>query len=90
MYPGLKKQNINREVAPAVDASIPGYSMKYLLVSLEDIENNPPIKSIVEQHAGFVDFLMMNYYIHAGNRYCSWIALQLPDPRYVNIDISIV
>jgi hypothetical protein len=61
----------------------------HLLVSLEDIENLPGVKQIVEQQAGFVDFIMNNYYIHSGNKYCPWIALQIPYCTYVTIDITV-
>jgi hypothetical protein len=63
--------------------------VKYLLVPLEDIEHNPILKEHVERSAGFVDFIMQNYYIHAADKHCTWIALQLHNPVYVTINIEI-
>lgn len=61
---------------------------RHLQVPSEDIENLPGLKQIVLQNAAFVDTIMDIYYVHAGNKYCSWIALQLPNHRYVSIDIT--
>lgn len=89
-----KTKIINSEFAPTVKDTQSLDPMKnitgtHLLVALEDIENIPGLKAIVEKHAGFVDFIMMNYYVHTGNKYCPWIAMQLPQCSYVTIDIHI-
>jgi hypothetical protein len=64
--------------------------MKYLLINLSDIENSHIPKHTVEQHAHFVDFIMNNYYISAGNKHCTWFALNFPHAVYVDIIIEVI
>jgi hypothetical protein len=64
--------------------------MKYLMISVEDIENNSSLKRLVEAQAHFVDFTMNCYFIHGADKMCTWFALKFPQSQYVTIDITVL
>lgn len=87
-----KNKNPTRKIAPLLKDNqslgtrhIVG---RHLQVSREDMEQLPGLKQVVLQHAAYIDTIMEVYYIHAGNKYCPWISMQLAEHRYVNIEIT--
>lgn len=88
-----KNKKYNRVFAPTVKVSSSPdpvqFMGKHLQIIREDLEISPGLKEIVLREASFIDTIMEAYYVHAGNKYCPWIAMQIPDHRYVNINIDV-
>lgn len=63
--------------------------MKFLMIADEDLEDTNIDPQLVNRNAHYIDRIMGISYVHAGNKYCSWFSLQLPNARYCDIEITV-
>lgn len=64
-------------------------NMKFLRITTQDLMQTNITREFMELQSHLIDVMQDVYYVPAGNRYCHWLLLQMPDIRYVELNITV-